>query len=85
MALSTISTRYPSQGIKLEKYQSIPRRVIQKLKELELSIFNRGIGHVIDERKTNALRSLDIEINRNYDARSFLLHPTTRNSPALDD
>jgi hypothetical protein len=39
MALSAIRARNSGEGVKLEKYQSITRRDVQKIKKLEFRIF----------------------------------------------
>src|SRR5215469_5189434 len=83
MPLAAICARHASKRVQLDINRKISRRDVEKLKELQLGIFESGIGHVVDQRNTKTM-SPHATIDRTARARDSLC-PPARNSTAVNN
>src|SRR5260221_14049434 len=81
MPLSALGSRNSGQGVKLHHDWDAARGDIEQLEELEFGVLERRVGHIFDERKSDALAVPDVTADR---TRS-LIRPTSRNSPTFND
>ena len=80
VALSAVGAGDTGERVELDDDGNVAGSDVEQIEELQFRVFERGVGHVVDEGETDALVEGEVAVGA-----GFLLRPTAGDASAFDD